>query len=73
MHDVIVGALEESGEDIAVGQHTCLRQTGTEGHSVPLGDTYVEHAVRQLFLHDTHRASGRHSWRDTYDLVVLLR
>ena len=73
MHDVIVSALEESGVDIAVGQHTCLRQTGTESDGMSFSDTDIKDTVRQLFLHDTHRAPGRHSRGDTYNLVVLLR
>ena len=72
MYDIIVGTLEESGVDIAVRQHTCFRQTGTEGDSMSFSDTDIKDTIRHLFLHDTHRAPGRHSRGDTYNLLVAL-
>ena len=73
MHDVIVRPLQESGVDITVRHHACLRQTGAERHRVSFGDTHIEHPFRQLFLHDTHAATRRHCRRDTHYLLVLLR
>ena len=73
MHDIIVRPLQESGVDIAVRHHACFRQTGTERHGMPFGDTHIEDAVGQFFLHDTHRAPARHRWRYTHDLLILLR
>ena len=73
MDDVVVSTLQESRVDIAVGHHTRFGQTGTECHGMTFRDTYVEDAFRQLFLHNTHRATRRHRRRDTYYLLVLLR
>ena len=73
MDDIIVRPLQESGVDIAIRYHPCFREPRTERHSVTLGDADIEHAVRQLFLHDAHRAPAGHRRRDTDYLLVLLR
>ena len=73
MHDIVVRPLEEGRVDIAIGQHARFRQSGAESDGVPFGDTDVEDAVRQLFLHDAHGAPGGHSRGDADDLLVLFR
>ena len=45
VNDVIVRTLHERGVDIAIGQHTCFGETGTECDGMPFGDTDVEHTI----------------------------
>ena len=70
--DIVVGTLCKRTVDVAERYQSILCHTTREGDCMSLGDTYIEGAVWHRLHHDVHRASGRHGWRHTYDLRVLL-
>ena len=72
MDDVIIGTLGKSTIDIAVrepslGSHTC-----GEGDGMSFSYAHIKGTLGHRLHHDIHRASRRHGWCHTHNLLILL-
>ena len=69
--DIVVGTLQKTGVDIAVGNQSRFRHTCGERDGMSFGYADIEYAIGQFALHDIHATATRHSRCNTYYTLVL--
>jgi len=73
VHDLIVGALQESRINGGKRLETFRGEACGESHSMLLGNADIESARGELFTEQIEARARRHGCRDRDDLVVLFR
>ena len=63
VHDLIIGALQESRVDRAERLVALGREAGGEGHGMLLGDADIEGALRESLAEHIEPGAGRHGRR----------